>query len=288
LESSPTIHAYESFNPFHQPTPMFIQRLEQRQRQANSLLCVGLDPNPDKIAALDVNLDGWLKAIVDATAEHACAFKPQIAHFSACSAEQSLTDIIEYIHQNHPGIPVILDSKRGDIGSTAERYAEEAFVRYRADALTANPYLGGDTLTPYTQYRDKGVVVLCKTSNRQSGQLQDLLLENGQPLFLHVAQLAAEQWNDNNNILLVVGATYPEQLKAIRHKVGTMPLLIPGIGAQGGDLAATLNAGLRADGLGLMISASRSIIYAGDSTDFAQQAGLAAMQLKTDINHIRE
>lgn len=266
---------------------MFIQRLEQRQREANSLLCVGLDPQPDKLAALGVDLATWLKDIVDATAEYACAFKPQIAHFSAMAAEQHLADIIQYIHRNHPDIPVILDSKRGDIGSTAERYAEEAFERYRADALTASPYLGGDTLTPYTQYKDKGVVVLCKTSNPQSGQLQDLVLQSGQALFLHVAKLAAEQWNNNNNVMLVVGATYPEQLKAIRERVGDMPLLIPGIGAQGGDLAATLNAGLRADGLGLMISASRSIIYAGNDADYAQKAGLAAEQLTSEINRLR-
>jgi len=269
-------------------TPMFIKQLEQRQRQANSLLCVGLDPQPKKIAALDVSLDDWLKAIVDATAEYACAFKPQIAHFSALAAEQQLANIIGYIHQNHPDIPVILDSKRGDIGSTAERYAEEAFVRYQADALTTNPYLGGDTLTAYTDYSDKGVVVLCKTSNPQSGQLQDLTLQSGQPLFLRVAQLAAEQWNNNNNLMLVVGATYPEQLHAVREHVGDMPLLIPGIGAQGGDLTATLKAGLRTDGLGLIISASRSIIYAGNGNDFAQQAGLAAEQLKSAINQIRE
>lgn len=266
---------------------MFIQQLEHRQQQANSLLCVGLDPQPDKIAALNLDLLSWLKALVDATAVHACAFKPQIAHFAALGAEQTLTDIIAYIHQYHGDIPVILDAKRGDIGSTAERYAEEAFVRYQADALTVNPYLGGDTITPYSRYTDKGVVVLCKTSNAQSGQLQDLVLQSGQPLFLQVAQLAASQWNDHNNILLVVGATYPEQLKSIREQVGDMPLLIPGIGAQGGDLADTLNAGLRADGLGLIISASRSINYAGSGDDFADRSRLAARQLKTDINQIR-
>lgn len=266
---------------------MFIDRLEQRQIQAKTLLCVGLDPQQEKINALGVDLIAWLKAIVSATAEHVCAFKPQIAHFSSMAAEPALTEIIQYIHQNYPDIPVILDSKRGDIGSTAERYAEEAFGRYQADALTVNPYLGGDTLLPYTNHADKGVVVLCKTSNQQSGQLQDLILQSGQPLYLQVAQLAAEQWNKNKNILLVVGATYPEQLKSIRQQVGDMPLLIPGIGAQGGDLTATLKAGLRGDGLGLMISASRSVIYAGNGADFAEQAGLAAEQLKTDINLIR-
>ncbi len=266
---------------------MFIKRLERRQHRADSLLCVGLDPQPEKIDALGVKLTDWLIDIVDATAEHVCAFKPQIAHFSAMAAEQELVDIVTHIRHNYADIPVILDSKRGDIGSTAERYAEEAFVRYQADALTANPYLGGDTLSAYSQYKDKGVVVLCKTSNQQSGQLQDLILANGQPLYLEVAKLATEQWNHNNNLLLVVGATYPEQLQAIRTQVTDMPLLIPGIGAQGGDLRATLKAGLRSDGLGLIISASRSILYAGDGTDFAAQAALAAQQLKNDINQIR-
>ncbi len=267
---------------------MFIQKLEQRQQQSGSLVCVGLDPQIEKIKPLGLSLSAWLKQIVDATANYACAFKPQIAHFSALSAERELTEIIQYIQNYYPDIPVILDAKRGDIGSTAECYAKEAFERYGVDAVTVNPYLGGDTLMPFTRYADKGVVVLCKTSNPGSGELQDLILADGQSLFLKVAELAVDSWNDNKNILLVVGATYPEQLRAIREKVGPMPLLIPGIGAQGGNLSAILTAGLRNDGLGLIISASRSLIYAGDGPDFAQQSRNACKKLVTEIDKLRQ
>lgn len=268
---------------------MFIEKLEQAQRDNNSLVCVGLDPNPAKIEQLGVGLDDWLMAIVDATAPHVCAFKPQIAYFAAMGAEDELKDIIAYIHKNHPAIPVILDAKRGDIGTTAEQYAIEAFERYQADAVTVNPYMGGDTLEPYSQQADKGVVVLCKTSNAGSGELQNLTLENGQKLFERVAEQAATQWNDNNNLLLVVGATYPEELAQIRSIVGDMPLLIPGIGAQGGDVEATLQAGLRDDGLGLIISSSRGIIYASDQADrFQQAAAEAALTLKNTINDHRQ
>ncbi len=266
----------------------FIERLEQAQDNNNSLVCVGLDPNQEKIAALGLDLITWLKGIVDATANHACAFKPQIAYFAAMGAENELTAIIEYIHDNHPGIPVILDAKRGDIGSTAEQYAAEAFERYQADAVTVNPYMGGDTIEPYAKFKDKGVVVLCKTSNAGSGELQNLELSNGDTLFQLVAKKASQDWNENNNLLLVVGATYPEELAQIRQTVGEMPLLIPGIGAQGGDVKATLDAGLRADGKGLIISSSRGIIYAGDQKEnFAQAAEQACVQLKNLVNKYR-
>ena len=218
---------------------MFVQQLEQAQIQNNSLVCVGLDPNSDIIQAMGVPLIDWLKHIVDATAEHVCAFKPQIAYFAAMGAEAELSEIIQYIHHNHPLIPVILDAKRGDIGSTAEQYAQEAFARYGADAVTVNPYMGGDTIEPYTKHADKGVVVLCKTSNAGSGELQNLTLDSGRKLFEQVAAQASTKWNSNGNVLLVVGATYPEELALIRRTVGNdMPLLIPGIGAQGGDVAA--------------------------------------------------
>lgn len=267
---------------------MFIEKLEAAQEKNQSLICVGLDPNQQKIAALGISLSRWLEQIVDATAEHVCAFKPQIAYFAAMRAEHELADIIHYIHQKYPQIPVILDAKRGDIGSTAEQYAKEAFGRYQADAVTVNPYMGGDTIEPYTQHQDKGVVVLCKTSNKGSGELQNLTLKNGQTLFQQVAQYATEKWNTNNNILLVVGATYPEELAQIRATVGDMPLLIPGIGAQGGDLESTLKAGLRADGKGLIISSSRGIIYAGDNKDnFAQAAEQACAELKIETNLFR-
>lgn len=266
----------------------FIQHLENAQSTNNSLVCVGLDPNQEKISALGVDLITWLKNIVNATAEHVCAFKPQIAYFAALKAEKELTEIIQYIHQNHPNIPVILDAKRGDIGSTAEQYAQEAFERYQADAVTVNPYMGGDTIEPYTRFQNKGVVVLCKTSNAGSGELQNLKLDNGRSLFQEVARKAAHSWNDNNNLLLVVGATYPEELAQIRQTVGNMPLLIPGIGAQGGDVQTTLNAGLRSDGKGLIISSSRGIIYAGNTKDnYAYAAKQACIDLKQLVNEYR-
>ncbi len=268
--------------------PSFIQQLEQSQDKNNSLVCVGLDPNVDKINALGLDLLPWLKGIVDATAAHVCAFKPQIAYFAALKAEEELTQIIHYIHSSYPEIPVILDAKRGDIGSTAEQYAAEAFKRYQADAVTVNPYMGGDTIAPYTSHKDKGVVVLCKTSNAGSGELQNLKLDNGKTLFQEVAHKASNDWNTNHNVLLVVGATYPEELAQIRQTVGEMPLLIPGIGAQGGDVEATLKAGLRSDGLGLIISSSRGIIYAGESQEnFTQAAEDACVELKNTINRYR-
>lgn len=267
---------------------MFIQRLEQAQQKNNSLVCVGLDPNSKKIDALGIDLSSWLKHMVDATAEHVCAYKPQIAYFAALEAEAELKAIISYIHNNHPDIPVILDAKRGDIGSTAEQYAVEAFDRYQADAVTVNPYMGGDTIEPYSLRKEKGVVVLCKTSNTGSGELQNLKLANGDTLFQTVAKNATEKWNQNHNILLVVGATYPEELTQIRQIVGDMPLLIPGIGAQGGDVEATLKAGLRADGKGLIISSSRGIIYAGDNQDnYVDAAKQACINLKNTINKHR-
>ena len=267
---------------------MFIEKLEAAQEKNNSLVCVGLDPNIDKINALNLGLDDWLMAVVDATAPHVCAFKPQIAYFAALDAEDELADIIDYIHDNHPDIPVILDAKRGDIGTTAAQYASEAFDRFDADAVTVNPYMGGDTLLPYSERADKGVVVLCKTSNAGSGELQNLTLDNGHKLFEQVAINANQKWNDNNNLLLVVGATYPEELKKIRQLAGDMPFLIPGIGAQGGDVEATLSAGLRTDGKGLIISSSRGIIYAGDTAEnFATKAQQASEALQQLINSCR-
>jgi len=178
----------------------FIEKIYECQQKNKSLLCVGLDPNMDKINALGVDLSTWLKNIVDAVANKVCAFKPQIAHFSAMSAEQELLDIISYIHNNHPDVPVILDAKRGDIGTTAQKYAQEAFDKYKADAVTVNPYLGHDSLQPFLDYADKGIIALCKTSNAGSNEFQNLILENGLSLFQQVAQNAATKWNKNNNV----------------------------------------------------------------------------------------
>lgn len=265
----------------------FIGKLYRAQEQNNSLVCVGLDPNPDKINELGLNLSTWLKQIVDSVADCVCAFKPQIAHFSALSAENDLLQIIKYIHDEYPQVPVILDAKRGDIGSTAEKYAKEAFERYQADAVTVNPYLGQDSLQPFLNYKDKGVIALCKTSNAGSSEFQNLKLENGRTLYQQVAHNAVNIWNESRNLMLVVGATYPEELRDIREIVGEMPLLIPGIGAQGGDVEATLKNGLNSDPgkSGLIISNSRGIIYAGDTPEnFASKARESCQSLNNTIS----
>ncbi|HBK56357.1 MAG TPA: orotidine-5'-phosphate decarboxylase [Xanthomonadales bacterium] len=268
----------------------FIQMLHERWRSADSLLCVGLDPDP---AAFPAHLRGqpdalfrFCRAIVDATGDRVCAFKPQIAHFAALAGERDLERLIEHIHDAHPGVPVILDGKRGDIGSTAGRYAVEAFDRYRADAVTVNPYLGRDAVQPFLDRADRGVVILCRTSNPGAGDFQDMPVE-GRPLFLHVAERIARDWNGNGNCALVVGATWPEQLAAVRATVGDLPILVPGIGAQGGDLDAVLAAGRDSRGTGLMISSSRAILYASDGPDFAEQARARAEALRTAINRLR-
>ncbi len=265
----------------------FIKNLYACQQKNKSLLCVGLDPNMDKIRSLGLDLSTWLKSIVDAVADKVCAFKPQIAYFSALSAEEELMQIISYIHKNYPDVVVILDAKRGDIGTTAEQYAKEAFEKYQADAVTINPYMGHDTLQPFLDYKDKGVIVLCKTSNKGSNEFQNLQLKNGNTLFQQVAYNATDHWNENENVLLVVGATYPQELAEIRTIVGEMPLLIPGIGAQGGDVEATLSSGLnqKHDRSGLIISSSRGIIYAGDKQDtFVKAAQDACDTLNHQIN----
>ncbi len=265
----------------------FINKLYTCQRKNKSLVCVGLDPNMDKINVLSLDLSIWLQGIVDAVADKVCAFKPQIAYFSAMSAEKELLQIITYIHENYPEVPVILDAKRGDIGTTAEQYAAEAFEKYQADAVTVNPYMGHDTLQPFLDYAEKGVIVLCKTSNKGSNEFQNLKLENGNTLFQQVAENASKNWNTNKNVMLVVGATYPQELAEIRNIVGEMPLLIPGIGVQGGVVEATLASGLNKNSKqsGLIISSSRSIIYAGNTKEsYAQSASQACAELNQQIN----
>lgn len=268
----------------------FMQQLRQRWADADTLVCVGLDPEPAKFPAhLKGDADAvfaFCRDIVDATAEFACAFKPQIAHFAALGAEDALVRLVAHIHATHPGVPVILDSKRGDIGSTAQHYANEAFARFAADAVTVNPYLGRDSAQPFLDRADKGVVVLCRTSNPGSGEFQDLVVD-GRPLYQHVAERVARYWNANGNCLLVVGATWPKELAEVRAIVGDLPFLVPGIGAQGGDVEAVLKNGATADGTGLIISSSRAILYAGNSPDFAEAARAAAQALRDEINRHR-
>ena len=271
-------------------TTKFVSRLADRWQDTNSLVCVGLDPEPSKFPAhLNDDPDAvfaFCRAIVDATADLVCCFKPQIAHFAALGAEDALTRLIAHIHTAHPGVPVILDAKRGDIGSTAQNYAIEAFDRYSADAVTANPYLGRDSVQPFLDRKDRGVVILCRTSNPGAGDFQDLDV-GGRPLFKRVAEAVANDWNANGNCMLVVGATWPEQLRDVRTIVGDMPLLIPGVGAQGGDVEAVVTNGRTADGGGLVISSSRAILYASNGTDFADAARHATVGLRDTINRYR-
>jgi len=268
----------------------FMQALRTRWQQADSLVCVGLDPEPAKFPAQFANdpdaVFNFCRAIVDATASYACSFKPQIAHFAALGAEDALQRLIAHIHANHPGIPVILDSKRGDIGSTAQHYAAEAFDRYAADAVTANPYLGRDSVQPFLDRADRGVVILCRTSNPGAGDLQDLQID-GRPLYQHVAEKVAREWNGHGNCALVVGATWPAQLKEVRAIVGNVPFLVPGVGAQGGDVEAVVTNAKTADGTGLIISSSRAILYASNGEDFADAAAQAAKSLRDEINRYR-
>ena len=253
-------------------------------------MCVGLDPEierfPARIRAEASPIFQFNRAIIDATADLVCAYKPQFAHYAAYEAEDQLERTIEYIHRVHPGVPVILDAKRGDIGNTAERYAIEAFERYGADAVTVNPYLGGDSLEPFLRHSERGIVILCRTSNPGAGDLQDLSV-GGRPLYQVVAELAARRWNSRGNCLLVVGATYPRELAEVRALVGDMPLLVPGVGAQGGDVERVVQQGGTRSGTGLIISSSRAILYASGGEDFAQAARAAASSLRAQINASR-
>jgi orotidine-5'-phosphate decarboxylase len=270
----------------------FIDKLSAAWTANNSLLCVGLDPDLAKLPAelrdLPDGITTFCTRIIDATADLACAFKPQIAYFAALGAEKQLEDICRYVRENYPHIPLILDAKRGDIGATATQYAREAFERYGADAVTVNPYMGEDSLDPYLAWQDRGVIILCRTSNPGGSDLQ-FLNTDGEPLYQRVARLVAGKWNKNGQCALVVGATFPEELAQVRAIVGDMPLLVPGIGAQGGDIAATVGAGQTANGMGMMISSSRAIIYATPQAgeDFADAARRVAIETRDAINQHR-
>ena len=268
----------------------FIESLHAAWQQSNSLLMVGLDPDIQKMPVqFKDQPDGifrFCKGIVDATAPYVCGFKPQIAYFAAARAERQLEDLCLYIREQHPGLPIVLDAKRGDIGATAEQYAREAFERYGADAVTVNPYMGFDSVQPYLEWQEKGVIVLCRTSNPGGSDLQFLVTENI-PLYLRVADLVANKWNTNGQCGLVVGATFPQELAQVRQVVGTMPLLVPGIGAQGGDIDATCQAGCTSSGVGMMINSSRAILYAKGQGDWLASSAEAARQTRDAINACR-
>lgn len=270
-------------------TASFRLSLKQRWKTSDSLLCVGLDPDPRRIPQHlghgPTAILAFCREIVDATADQVCAFKPQIAYFSAARAEGALEELIAYIHESHPAIPVILDAKRGDIGNTAQQYAVEAFERYRADALTVSPFMGFDSIEPYLAWPGKGVIMLCRTSNPGGGDFQ-LLESGGERLFERIARLAAQDWNQDgrgSELALVVGATYPEELRRVRELAPEVPVLVPGIGAQGGDVDATVSAGIDAEGAGLVISSSRAILFASTDRDFAAAARKASIDARDAI-----
>ena len=269
----------------------FLEQLQGAERQNGSLLCVGLDPEPSKFPA---GMKGdaskiydFCAQIVDATADLAISFKPQIAYFAAYRAEDQLEKLMEHMRRNAPHVPVILDAKRGDIGSTAEQYAKEAFERYGADAVTLSPFMGFDSVQPYLKYHGKGAFLLCRTSNPGGDDLQNQRLASveGQPLmYEHIAKLAQGPWNLNGQLGLVVGATYPSEIERVRSLAPTLPLLIPGVGAQGGDAVATIKAGYRqSNGVttgAVIVNSSRAILYASSGDDFAQAARKEAMRTR--------
>ena len=274
----------------------FTEHLARAEAQNDSMLCVGLDPDPAKFPAPwqgDANrIFDFCAAIVDGTKDLVIAFKPQIAYFAAHRAEAQLERLIAHIHEVAPAVPVILDAKRGDIGSTAEQYAHEVFDRYCADAVTLSPFMGFDSVEPYLRYEGKGAILLCRTSNPGGADLQGQTLGNGDRLFEHIARLAGGAWNSGGQLALVVGATYPQEIERVRELAPTLPLLIPGIGAQGGDAAATVKAGWRgANGRAtapIIVSSSRAVLYAGHDAHFAQAARRVAQATRLELNAARQ
>jgi orotidine-5'-phosphate decarboxylase len=272
----------------------FIEQLRTAERTNGSLLCVGLDPEPAKFpAALQGDASkiyDFCAAIVDATADLVIAFKPQIAYFAAHGAEAQLERLMAHMRRTAPQVPIILDAKRGDIGSTAEQYAKEAFERYGADCVTLSPFMGFDSVQPYLKYHGKGAFLLCRTSNPGGDDLQNQRLAGltGQPtLYEHIASLVQGPWNLNGQLGLVVGATYPTEIERVRKVAPTVPLLIPGVGAQGGDALATVKAGYRAaDGettAPIVVNSSRAVLYASSGADFAQAARAAAIATRDQL-----
>jgi orotidine-5'-phosphate decarboxylase len=268
----------------------FSDMLRAAQAAHDSMLCVGLDPEPAKFPAAwrgDASrIFDFCAAIVDATKDLACAFKPQIAYFAAQRAEDALERLVTHIHRVAPGVPVILDAKRGDIGATAEQYAREAFERYQADALTLSPFMGFDSIEPYLRHADKGLILLCRTSNPGGSDLQAQTLASGLLLYEHIARLASGPWNAGGQLGLVVGATYPQEIARVRELAPTLPLLIPGVGAQGGDAQATVRAGRR-EGGPIIVSSSRAILYASTGADFAEAARHVAQATRGQLNAAR-
>ena len=276
----------------------FISSLMAAQTRRDSLLCVGLDPEPERFPAPwrgdAARIFDFCARIVDATKDLVCAYKPQIAYFAAHRAEDQLERLMAYIRRVAPDVPVILDAKRGDIGATAEQYALEAFERYGADAVTLSPFMGFDSVQPYLLRQDKGAFLLCRTSNAGGDDLQTQRLSSvpGQPLlYEHIASLAQGPWNTNGQLGLVVGATYPAEIARVRALAPSLPLLVPGVGAQGGDAATTVRAGWRGEAgrtlAPIVVNASRSILYASSGDDFADAARAEALRTRAMLHDAR-
>ena len=278
----------------------FLDQLRAAESQNQSMLCVGLDPEPTRFpAGITRDPEGifdFCVAIVEATADLAMAFKPQIAYFAAHRAEAQLEQLVAHMRRTAPQVPIILDAKRGDIGSTAEQYAIEAFERYGADAVTLSPFMGFDSVQPYLKYHDKGAFLLCRTSNPGGDDFQPQRLASvaGEPLlYEHIARLAQGPWNLNGQLGLVVGATYPAEIERVRAVAPTVPLLIPGVGAQGGDAVATVKAGWRGVVGGetvapIIVNSSRAVLYASSGEDFAQAARREALKTRDVLQAARQ
>jgi orotidine-5'-phosphate decarboxylase len=274
----------------------FIDKLLAAEAAQDSLLCVGLDPEPARFPGAwqhdPARIFDFCATIVDATRDLVLAFKPQIAHFAANRAEDQLERLMAHIRKVAPQVPVILDAKRGDIGSTAEQYAREAFERYQADAVTLSPFLGYDSIEPYMKYDGKGLILLCRTSNLGGADLQAQRLHTGELLYEHIARLAQGEWNHTGQLGLVVGATAPAEIARVRELAPTLPLLIPGVGAQGGDAEAAVHAGWRArDGVTrapIIVNSSRAVLYASRGNEFAAAARNVAGDTRALLNAARQ
>lgn len=256
----------------------FHRQLDRSWTASGSMLCVGLDPDPTRMPrpldGVHNSAETFCRGIIDATADLVCAFKPQIAYFASQGAEGALERICQYVRETYPDVTLILDAKRGDIGSTAQHYAEEAFGRYGAHAVTVNPYLGTDSVEPYFEVGG-GVIALCRTSNPGGDDFQSLVAD-GRPIYMHVAERVANEWSQMGDCGLVVGATYPTELAEVRSIAPELPLLVPGVGAQGGSAVEAVESGADANGRGLIVNSSRAVLYASSGDDFAEAARAVA------------
>lgn len=273
-------------------TSPFVKKLEN-QWNKNKFVCIGLDPVQKnlpqvitkKYKKIEDQYFQFNRSIIDATYDLVLAYKPQIAHYEERGANgwTALSKTIEYLKKKHPTIPVIIDAKRADIGSTNDYYAKALFDQMGFDAITVNPYFGKEALKNFLDYKDRGIIILVRTSNPGAGEFQDILNNKGEPLYMTVAKNVSRNWNTNGNCAIVVGATYPKELAKIRKLVGDMPILIPGIGAQGGDVEATVKAGKNSNNQGMIIHSSRAIIFASSGTDFAEVARQKTIELNNEI-----